>query len=170
MMKHSVLYWFTALSGIITLTILSIQILSSASGIFGLLFAAFDIMLVCHVLNRMMGIFANESEAARKKSRIFAFLSILGVAFLASFFLVDFGIASGMFKDLEFLWSYPMGYSLWFLLIAGTIFLTVGTSGVGSKHFHMEQGAFAALTTILVPSLIFTLWFLMIMSRLTIGL
>jgi hypothetical protein len=165
-MRSSVFFWIFAVLGIAFLTTLSVEAASSANGWLILVFTPLDIMLFCYVINKVIKVDTNETDVAAKHPRIFGFLAALGIAFLAAFFLVYYGIEAGLLATLEFLFRYPADYLLWFLFIGGTIFATVGISGVGGRYFKSERWAFAFLTVFIVPSFTFGLWFTIIVSTL----
>ncbi len=90
---------------------------------------------------------------------LFAFLTILGTVFVATFIAVLYSYYY-LFQPFPFEPStYLRDGFAGFLLVGGTVLLIVGMLGIGRPHFKNHKRLFTVLTVVLVPLLVFTLIF-----------
>lgn len=105
-----------------------------------------------------------------KPSRIFRFITVLGIAFLVA--LPTIGYWSGQSAEVfRFLQSTPLsGLLLLIILLFGEIsFLTVGICGIERHYLRHNQNLFTIITAISIPSFILLPLIYMYLSELTVG-
>jgi hypothetical protein len=160
MVEHSKLFRLIAVLGVVFITIY-FAIFFWIGGFFGLL-------LPCYIINGIIGINIHKRELMVKHSKLFRFITVLGAVFVTIFstilylsYTTDLG---GMVSSLSLGPYLSLLYTalMFFLLIGGTVFLTVGILGFGRKYFKNHRSLFTVLTFVLVPLFIFILIFLMI--------
>jgi len=99
---------------------------------------------------------ANHAEEPRVKHiKLYRFIAVLGVAFLAVFFTIfHLGLESA--EVTGFFMHTPLAGLVMFIvfLFGGTGFLTVGTCGIVRQYFKNNQSFFTVLVAISIPSLI----------------
>jgi hypothetical protein len=98
---------------------------------------------------------------------IFGFIAALGLAFLTFFFLVYYwGVTwSAEMLTIEALIPNRLFVDLWVLFaIVGTGFLMVGILGIGRQRIKKKRTLFSILTVALLPVLVFSLFFSMILA------
>jgi hypothetical protein len=136
----------------------------------------FGFFSTIHVINGIVGLYISKRELKAKHSKFFGYLfgsiAVLGIIFvtLAILFLYWTITGSPMFYLLS---SAPlMGDFLFFCLLSGPVFVTVGLLGIGRKYLMNNQNLFtvlALLTIIAIPLCIFALVCYSCASALTVG-
>jgi len=102
-----------------------------------------------------------------KHSKLFGFITVLGIVFVAVFSTILYWGAASSDELLELYALVPITYLYYLMLffpIGGTVFLIVGILGIGRQYFKNHRNLFTVLTIVLVPLLIFALIVLMISS------
>lgn len=171
-MNYSKFFSFIEVLGITFLKALSIFLAVSfkPSGLFVLMLGFLDMIMVCHFVNKMVGINSARREMVLKYSKLFWFATVLGIILLTMFFFGVFGIGSWLNTVSMSLSRTQIGVVfVLFCLFSGTGFLSIGIGGIGERYFRNGQGAFSSIVAIIIPSCIFVLIYL-ITSRLTIAL
>ena len=99
-----------------------------------------------------------------KYSRLFGFVTVLGVIFL-----YIFGVRLAKEYGLIIAYSTFDNILLLVPVIVGTLFLTVGICGVERQYFKNNRSLFTILTAISIPSFILIPFFYYWFSALEVG-
>jgi hypothetical protein len=165
---------YLKLSGFIT--ILGIVFVAIYFAVFLWAGAFFGLMLPCYVIIGIIEMNISEKELMMKHSKLFGFIAVLGAVFVTTFSTVLYlSYTTDLGEILSSVWSSPFlsllfNALMFFLLIGGTVFVTVGVLGVGTRYFKNHRNQFAVPTAVLVPLFIFALISLLMSSTpLTVG-
>ena len=152
---------FIAVLGFVSLKI-SFEILLGTLGIFGLI-------LVCFVINGIIGLYISKRESMVKHSKVFWFITVLGIIFVIILFVLIAGLL-----DMLWLLPYNLGVGFWlFCLFGGPVLLTIGILGIGRQYLKNNKSLFtllALLAVVVIPLSIFAGVYYLWMSALTVGL
>jgi hypothetical protein len=136
----------------------------------------FGIFSISHVINGLVGLFISKKELEVKYSRfsvsLFGSIAGLGAIFVTFACVFLYWATTGS----EMLYSMPstslMGVFLFFCLLGGPVFVTVGVLGIGKQYLKNNQNLLtmlALLTIIAIPLCMFALFYYSWASALTVG-
>ena len=101
---------------------------------------------------------------------LFGFITVLGIIFLTIFSAFVYWSDIGLENAVTLLPFTQNGfYFIMFCLVGGTFYFTVGLCSIEKQYFKNKQNLLV-VTGVLVPSLIFSVFFLIWISGLTVGL
>ena len=106
-----------------------------------------------------------------KSSRIYRFVTVLGIAFLVALPAFWFW-SSHSAEVMRFFMDTPLaGFLLYFVFLFGGIsLLTVGICGIERQYLKNNQNLFTILTAISIPSFILLPLVYMVISAITVGI
>jgi hypothetical protein len=99
-----------------------------------------------------------------KQSKLYGFVTILGIALVALFFAFVYWRNTGyIYHVIEWNVPYPtFGYLMLLLAVGGTVFLIAGILGIGIKRFETHKTLFTLFIVISVPLFIYGLFRLLV--------
>lgn len=165
---------YPILSGFIT--ILGIVCVAIYFNFFLWIGAFFGLVLPCYIIIGIIEMNISKRELMINHPKLFGFVTVLGAVFVTTFSTILYlsyttdlgGILSSVSLDpfLSLLYS----ALLFFLLIGGIVFLTIGILGIGMHYFKNHKSLFTIPIVILVPLFVFALINLVMSSiPLTVG-
>ena len=112
----------------------------------------------------------NKGNLKLKQAKLlFGFITVLGIIFLTIFSAGFYWSGIGLENAVTLLPFTQNGFCfIMFCLIGGTFYFTVGLCSIEKQYFKNNQNLLV-VTGVLVPSLIFSVVFLIWISRLTVG-
>jgi hypothetical protein len=136
----------------------------------------FGFFSTSHVINGIVGLCISKRELKVQHSRffgyVFGFIAVLGTIFVTLAVLFLYWTVTGS-EMLYLLASVPlMGAFIFFCLLGGPVFVTVGILGIGRKYLKNNQNFFIVLalfTIIAIPLCIFALVCYSLASAVTVG-
>lgn len=171
MVKHFRLYGFFTILGI-TLSAVLIVFMDITSGR-GLTFIDFFVSwLACFIISGIVALGISKGEPTVKHSRFFWFITVLGIVLVAIVFTIMFDNAI-----YNYIWEllspiqHLLTCLLWFCLLGGPFFLTVGIVGIGRQYIKDKDNRkpFTVIAVVIIQFCILFAFLAILRASLPIG-
>jgi hypothetical protein len=160
--KYSVLSGFIAILGIVCVAIYFNFFLWAG--------AFFGLMLPCYIFIGIIEMNISKRKLMVNHSKLFGSIAVLGAVFVTTFSTILYLSYTTDLGGISSLVEFCDGGFLVFLLIGGTVFLTIGILEIGIQHFKNHKSLFTIPIVILIPIFVFALISLVMSSiPLTVG-